>query len=216
MSASVTSGVTNLHLIWWPWLCRRYPPNWVRFKKKLWKSKHACLLNIQTKRILIDFSMNIFNVIELKHKIMLPKRDATDYATGRVYQWRSAKVQNLCLHALKVGSVNQHASFELDTDSSSFSHILEGTWLSFQSIFGGKALGSKICRRGKMNSCKRPLYDMQKHSEEVNVINLWSRSISDDFLTALNRGLPLVPTIHCKVFDVHVDIHTFFRNLRLK
>ncbi len=59
------------------------------------------------------------------------------------------------------------------------------------------------------------LHDMQAHTEEVNVFNLSSRSISDDCLSAQNRGLSFAPTAHCLEFDVHVDIHFFFFKKRL-
>ncbi len=59
-----------------------------------------------------------------------------------------------------------------------------------------------------------PRYVTQTVCWLLNSINLSSRSISDYCLTALNRGLSFAPTVHCQEFDVHVDIHSFFWNLK--
>ena len=50
----------------------------------------------------------------------------------------------------------------------------------------------------------------------TNVINLSSRSLSDDCISALGKGLSFVPTTYCNDFDTLVDFQKFFRTLRLK
>ncbi len=60
------------------------------------------------------------------------------------------------------------------------------------------------------SSRKIQIYDMKNDTEVINVINLFSKVISNDCLTVLNKGLSFSPTAHCNEFDTYIDLQKKF------
>ena len=50
----------------------------------------------------------------------------------------------------------------------------------------------------------------------MNIINLSSKTLTEDHINVLNKGLSFVPTNSVNEFDVEVDMFKFFRNVKLR
>ncbi len=50
----------------------------------------------------------------------------------------------------------------------------------------------------------------------MNVVNLFSKSLSDSCMSALSKGLSFVPTTQCNEFTMYIDMKKFFCVLRLR